>query len=318
MRARVLTLFVFATLTGCAPPLTVGALCERDSECPDPLTCALGRCRTECLADVDCAPGVTCVFASAGVGVCSLPAEASCSADTCPTPLLCTAGVCRASCSDASGCLLSQSCVGGVCVPDASSDAGVGDAGSDSGITAPDAGTGFVPAAACNADSDCGAAELCAVRETPRICRPRCVDHGDCPSGTTCEPVVLADDSLAYACSTLCLPGTSMGCRAGTSCRMIFRSPVGRLSGGPDGILACTPTTPKGISGCACSNLDLSNECGGGLSCEYPDARQCTTICELSTDCPNGPCGRTPRTVVVGGREYGVCPQPEVTPRACP
>ncbi len=115
---------------GCEARVSLGAACQYDSECPDPLRCRFGRCRAECLETRDClAPGAICI-GPAGSGACTLPTDTC--ANDCADGLVCAGELCTTACASSDDCLGGSTCsdVGGVmaCVAAPTSDAGVQDA----------------------------------------------------------------------------------------------------------------------------------------------------------------------------------------------
>lgn len=140
--------------TACQSGAPIGATCTRPSECASPLTCAFGRCRTECAAHRDCPPGALCLLDPSGAGRCALPDDPDCrrAGATCAAGLACIGGECVNACSAVAECPPDSTCtpdpVDGLarCVPLPALDAGAtGDAGIDAGAPndaaqTPDAG----------------------------------------------------------------------------------------------------------------------------------------------------------------------------------
>jgi hypothetical protein len=111
--------------------LDFGGTCKVNSDCNDPLSCAFGSCHQQCKDIRDCPHGDRCVTVN-GVGVCQLPAEASCSGTggKCDPSLLCAGdNICRTPCTPTSGCIASQTCVSTFCVDPNESAVLYGDAG---------------------------------------------------------------------------------------------------------------------------------------------------------------------------------------------
>ena len=159
--------------------VSLGAQCELNSDCEEPLVCRLERCRNACAEDRDCAAGLACVQNNEGLGACQIPEERDCAGPgDCVSPLACVAGVCRNTCGGTSVCLTGATCevIEGesVCVGEADrTDAGMADAGLDSGAV--DAGTDAGPPDAgppdaggtcdtCIVDVSAGHLHTCAVR----------------------------------------------------------------------------------------------------------------------------------------------------------
>ena len=122
MRSRTYgPLWIVAVLAvGCSSSkkIDVGTPCVLNSDCNNPLSCTYGKCHEGCRSTVDCQPGQECTKVS-GLGVCLLPAEATCTAvnPSCATPLVCASDLhCRSTCTSAvTDCMGSQACVSGVC-----------------------------------------------------------------------------------------------------------------------------------------------------------------------------------------------------------
>jgi hypothetical protein len=96
-------------VAGCEQGAAIGTSCTRASECASPLVCRLGRCRSECAADVDCPIAARCLRVS-GAGSCSLIEETNCPAQPCPTGTVCLSGECATSCAT------DVDCPGGPCI----------------------------------------------------------------------------------------------------------------------------------------------------------------------------------------------------------
>jgi hypothetical protein len=297
---------VAALLVACAPRLELGAPCVRPSDCPVPLTCLLGACRTECLSDRDCGPGLACV-AMGGQGACTLDRESSCSG-VCDPPLVCVEERCRGGCTSDAECLAAQTCDRGSCRDRL--DAGAPeDAGStDAGFEAP------VP---CT--TSCPDGQVCATDYGPRVCRVACSSHAECGPDGACDfyPADV-DGGFVYACASRCVPGTDPGCAPGTTCRATFRS-GSPIPGGPDIIPICSTFITGRGHGCACTDTDGSTDCDRGTACEpATPGRQCLTLCALPSMCADGQeCQLGSRPLTVGSVVYGICP-PSGAPRSCP
>ena len=119
-----------ATACSSSKTIDLGGTCSLNSDCTNPLSCNFGTCHQQCAEIRDCPQGDRCVTVN-GVGVCQLPAEASCSGTgKCDPSLLCAGdNICRAPCTATSGCIASQTCVSGICVDPNESAVLYGDAG---------------------------------------------------------------------------------------------------------------------------------------------------------------------------------------------
>lgn len=120
--------------------------CTLNSDCPEPLRCAMGRCVNQCAADADCLAGARCQE-----GACIDPVEDACAVDSdCMAPLVCaTDRRCRAECVVDRDCREGTACEEGVCTRPPEVDAGSPemdagppemDAGMDAGPPDVDAG----------------------------------------------------------------------------------------------------------------------------------------------------------------------------------
>lgn len=104
-------LFVLIATLGCQSTASVGTSCVRAADCPAPLVCGAGRCRSACTETRDCAPGSECVPVEGGAA-CSL-AQDRCTEDAdCTAPLVCGSdGSCRAACLSDADCTSDGHCV---------------------------------------------------------------------------------------------------------------------------------------------------------------------------------------------------------------
>lgn len=310
VRAATAATLVVIALAGCESRLSLGSRCARDGDCAEPYACLLGTCRAECLSDRDCPVGVTCAQVAPGAGACTFETENRCTGSVCPAPLVCEAGRCRASCTTDAECLPSQRCAGAICIARDEPDAGV----------SVDAGP-FSSPRLCATAASCRSGEICSGDFAPSICRLACDDHADCPESSACDYYPTSDSDAGYVegCSTVCRPGSSEGCAPGTTCRMVFRSGAVRPAG-PPSLTQCSPFRAGAVAGCPCDQLEVSTDCEEGFSCEMPpEGRMCLRICEVGDECEPGVlCAMTPRSIVVGGVQYGVCPPPATMPTTCP
>lgn len=152
MTRTLLAPFVFASLVvisalGCEARVSLGGDCTYHSEC-GALRCLYGRCRAECVEDVDCDGAQVC-----NSGVCATPDESCSEGDPCTDPeLACAGSICTQRCEADRSCFGESVCedrVGGsVCVPRDLPDAGArADAGVDAATTELDANVEMLDAA---------------------------------------------------------------------------------------------------------------------------------------------------------------------------
>lgn len=214
VRAGLLPLSILALLGGCEARLALGAGCALASECPAPLACVAGRCRSECANARDCPRGAICVRGGAGVSACQLEdgGDACAATSACGGRLVCLEGRCTEDCVTDGDCL-----AGAVCHPAA----------------------GCVE---CVSDGDCPRTLRCG--EAHR-CQAECATDGDCAAGLVCAgercvlpPAdggapdapgrVLLNDRCADA-ATITLPPAPFG--------IVYRA---RASGWTDDVPSCT------------------------------------------------------------------------------
>ena len=127
MRRAVLALAWIAL--GCQAQAAIGASCVRPSDCANPLTCSLGRCRPQCADSRDCPIGARCIGGDTLAPVCTLDTENHCDAHVCPSPLRCVDDQCRTTCETHTECVDGE-CPSGTCIEPTNdgADAGAGDA----------------------------------------------------------------------------------------------------------------------------------------------------------------------------------------------
>lgn len=103
----------FVLVLGCEARLSVvGSACSRSGECAAPLVCLLGRCRSECVSQRDCALGARCVLGAGGAGSCALPDDPRCPETPCASSLLCvSSGACVNACDTVASCPAGSVCV---------------------------------------------------------------------------------------------------------------------------------------------------------------------------------------------------------------
>jgi hypothetical protein len=141
------------TASSCIGAVGIGDSCSSSSDCEQPsaqppgltvsAVCALGRCHYECGSTSFCGIGSECVEVGAAY-VCTLPDEGTCTS-SCPGALECGPDrLCHTACP-AGACLMSQTCVAGLCIDDVVSDAGPETGSRDAAVEAPAADTSVPP-----------------------------------------------------------------------------------------------------------------------------------------------------------------------------
>lgn len=194
MKQRLLLLAVALCASGCLADqqlAVIGDQCTINSDCQNPLVCALGRCRVECDSSRDCALGLRCIKLPELVrGVCQLPEEANCSRDSeCPEPLLCyMPGGCLQECNEDPDCALGETCNTDM-----------------SQCEEPE-----VPL--CLYTTDCTYPEIC---DDQQRCRRECVNDLDCETGFACVPFDTCNGPCM--CRIPCVLDADE-CPAGTEC----------------------------------------------------------------------------------------------------
>ncbi len=163
MRASVALLALLAV--SCArPSVNIGAACQINSDCADPLVCVLAVCRRQCTTARDCGAGLSCIVTSATMGGgCQLDQEASCTLTSeCTTGLICQNSSCTTACNDDRDCAS-----GAHCTMDASHTLGCYDTSTEPCIYA----------------SDCPDPMIC---DRDQTCRLECLSDRDCTTPRTC------------------------------------------------------------------------------------------------------------------------------------
>lgn len=299
-------------LGACEARLALGAPCVLASDCPTPLSCLAGRCRSACRDFRDCAYPMECVALGAETFGCRVGEDATCrGAADCTPPLACIDGACQQPCSAATECAPGLVCdpdrcaqpppttiVTGACDPTAAV------SGCASGSRCALAGTEFACVAGAASVSDVGApctgqtcAEgmVCVGGRCVLVCREAevgCMDSA-C-EGTSCgeylycdhDAIGLADGSLPPAlpdglgyCSELCdVYGSEAtdGCPDGTACGIN----IPRF----EHVYWCRPLSPRLALYDDCS-MDFGG-CPFGTACEVDGgapARTCRPFCHPGT-----------------------------------
>lgn len=258
-----------------ASGLAASQACSLNSDCAAGLKCALGRCRTECVASSDCGSGGSCVSDGTS-GVCQPAAEKNTPCDKqsdCSAPLACASDYrCRNLCKTIADCNV-LGITGRLCAKDSS---GVLFCAEPSEVSAdgttivapPPAGAsdaavggptpGVDAAAAPDSSSSDGGAS-----EAGPVCNPVCGLKEQCVGGI-CTPCGDKDGPCcAGACSSnlSCVNGTcscgtpGSACCNGTTCANNGTCTAGKCVCGEASQACCPqaagPSTCNGTQTCA-------------------------------------------------------------------
>lgn len=234
LRRSLLAALVVWAAAGCTSAgRSLGAQCNINSDCQDPLVCELTRCRRACDVDRDCVPPAYCILGSeTGIGSCALEDELRCALDSdCPTGNVCRLGTCTVECvedrdcppgafcntddgdpfcerPEPTGCLYDSECPAPlVCGPDRrcrfecfqSSECAGGLLCVDNVCASPDAGSADAgPVTTCGSDAQCSDGVFCNGME---LCRPGLAGSDDfgCapPTAPACPADTMCDEGLA-------------------------------------------------------------------------------------------------------------------------
>lgn len=289
-----------SSIGGCAPQLSVGTPCERNSECIEPLACVEGRCGSECALHRDCIMGARCVVVAEGVGRCFVDAAPQCGDDDpCDFEgLTCLNRRCYADCAN---CPSDGVCVEGLCYRrDADAGEPAGDAALDAGVDA------SIPnREACDplVSTSCTDGERCEIAYSANaVCRPPCTAHAECGAPNRC---VRTNEGSSRQCTVACDPITSAGCLGSDSCdHLYFQAEM-------DEYLEAWECRRVGSAemGESC-RTDQPTDCGSGLTCSGESGgAYCRPLCDTDDDtCPEGfGCRSLDAAPTIGGRLFGVC-----------
>jgi len=183
--------------------------CRNTADCPGSYWCDSGTCRAQCTSDTDCTGSNVC---DVPTGTCVLSCTASC-----PVGQLCdTDSICRDVCDEPTfPCPADKDCVGGLCVPQCTTN---GDCGSFNECVA----GACVPDGTCAADSECPASEMCtggACVTRPTVLTPgsgyACTSACDCRGDETCNTTSGFCESMPSP--TIYLSSTPSGTGDGSS-----------------------------------------------------------------------------------------------------
>lgn len=164
-----LPIFVLALLTSCERPRFVtGEDCEINTDCVEPLVCAIDVCRRACVTSRDCGAGLRCLNAAGSSfgGVCQIDRESSCvRSSDCnrigTTGLVCQNETCTTACVTDRDCLGEARCIDELGV--------IACYGADAEL--------------CVYNSDCPAPQVCGIDQ---VCRTECLTDRDCTTPRRC------------------------------------------------------------------------------------------------------------------------------------
>jgi hypothetical protein len=303
-------LLALATLASCAPTVTLGSACVRNSDCTAPYACLGARCREECEDHRDCAALGRCVVGDDGLGYCTLADDSCDAAHPCGENLACTGGACFDPCVGGS-CPAGGVCNGTVCERPMSGT----DAGADASMPtdAPVARTSCTSHEACGPGGGCGT-----VLGGQYACRTRCTTVADCgtsDSTVACVTVQSITGGDLDVCSQPCdVFSPVTGCLPGEACDVLeFATP----SGANAVVLECRPIDPAMLEqdelcGDGSGDWDLSL-CGAGFNCDgqgpgFTCQQICTSGGALGPPCPAGTaCERYAANVRYADAQLGSC-----------
>ncbi|MBX3274834.1 MAG: hypothetical protein KF729_31510 [Sandaracinaceae bacterium] len=263
MRGR-LVVPLLAALAALALDACAGQECDFHSQCGVGRYCSFGRCRQDCLRDVDCDAGQQCNE----VGQCvagGLDAGTTPMTDAGPTPM-----------TDAGTTPMTDA---GTTPTTDAGPPGL-DAGSDAG---PPVGTGRY-LDRCTAPSGC-ASGLC-VEDVggTRMCSVSCTSHRECASEHVCAGGACRHDDTGTACTT----GAAAACALGLC---LGNSATGR--GHCTRECADARDCPAGFA-CAAAGaarvcVEIEKPCADANACETGlclSLQGCTAECRTAADCP--------------------------------
>jgi len=276
-------------LAACSEPVELGAQCELNSDCAEPLVCRYQRCREECSVSRDCALGSICLPFGNGLGACRLPDEAVCGASVgCARGLTCNEGQCTAPCVTLDECSAGDSCLPGpsrggcfTAAFIASRDAGLPDA-APADAEATDSGT----SADAAAHADAQATDAIPNRDAgpPDLGPP---DTGVGPPDMGMIDVGIIDAGTCADPDPMC-PGADL-CADPRSC-----GECGRRCGTA---AQAAPACVNGTCGLLCDDgwgdcdLDSSNGCEENLDLSAAHCGRCGSACPASLPiCVDGDC----------------------------
>lgn len=294
--------------SACQPPITLGRVCTRSSECSAPLVCGNGRCREECLEHRDCPLASRCIAAHDGLGVCTLDDDECSASSPCSGDLQCRAGQCYDACATAT-CPAGGVCVAGVCErPEPGVDAG---AEPDSGGMIDGGPPGFPQHQVCSSDAACATGEECTrlALGGSFYCRPSCATNGDCGVTDTANACVLMPSVAGPEVAVCGVPCELFGggdCASGEACDLLEIATAPSRAVGF--VVDCRPVDP------AMRGQDEPCDVTGGSGYD-------PTLCEAGFDCDGvGPMFTCQQLCTVGGTlgepcaSGGACAQAGATP----
>ncbi len=262
--------------------------CEFNSDCQDPLVCAVDRqCRDQCKMDRDCVTGQVC----ANGGVCADPTEVTATGnlkDAVDAGVTDSGGNGEAGASGTDsgsdsgtdgGPDAGPACVDGAsCVPSAAPcDTGTISCASGSAVCV-DSGTAASDGTGCGTNKVCsvGACVACKVND---VCQPdpnnACATGKlSCAAGPVCTANGNTADGTACGTGKVCSVGACVACVDGTVC-----TPADACKAGA---MACE-TGPTCVSG---ANLTAGTACDTGKVCD--SSANCTACVQGGSCTPTG------------------------------
>jgi hypothetical protein len=166
----------------------------------------------------------------------------------------------------------------------------------------------------CQADSDCGAAEMChswansGAPGGPRLCRQRCADKSPCADQEVCEITPHDGRPLPEMfLARLCVPATPPAGCEGQGCRAADMDQLGHTFCDGDTVRGWfMATNPR--CGLTCQSV-VVQDCSPGV-CEAKDGNARCNVFTLSTPCDTLPCegcGTAPGSFFCDGPKLTAC-----------
>lgn len=308
------SLLVSIFLVACVPQVSLGERCARNSDCPAPYACLVGRCAEECRTQADCTFPGRCV-SILGVSRCfyddrsfdQCTSASDCGGDS---SVVCRSGGCYNSCERCAA--LGAVCVDDVCMRTETADAGpTDDAGADAGRDGGGAPV-FEPHRPCSAPADCPGGVCASDDGAAPVCRQACVgpvpdagtptpDDPECASRTCVRP---AGSTTEAYCALTCDPLAADACPAGDTCDVLARNRP--TTGDYREVWGCRRVATVGVlSVDGPCDSDTADLCPAGTHCTNDGALSyCHELCNPSLPCRDGrECARIhtePEQYIVG------------------